>query len=43
MNGASSVQQAFSQTYTEARGKFVGAAEAAGLPLQSHPVESGRR
>ena len=36
MNGASSVQQAFSQTYTEARGKFVGAAEAAGLPLQSH-------
>ena len=27
----------FSQTYAEARGKFIAAAEAAGLQLQSHP------
>ncbi|HZF79403.1 MAG TPA: DUF2817 domain-containing protein, partial [Rubrivivax sp.] len=36
MNGASDVQHVFSQTYGEARSKFVGAAEAAGLALQSH-------
>jgi hypothetical protein len=33
----STVQEGFSQTYAEARGKFLGAAEEAGLDVHSHP------
>ena len=36
MNGTNPVD-AFSQTYAEARGKFLAAADAAGLDVQSHP------
>jgi hypothetical protein len=32
----SEVGQHFSQTYAEARGKFIAAAEAAGLDVESH-------
>jgi hypothetical protein len=36
MNGATSVQQAFSQTYKPKPAEVRGRAEAAGLSLQSH-------
>ena len=32
----SSIQNAFSKSYAEARQKFLEAAQAAGLPVQSH-------